>query len=164
MLNGSEFGRFRLGGRPFFPNLFDHIGADETIKPWSGWDQRGVDVFVADLWLVRFPVPGGDGALEEAAVVRFEFVAPRFGLAATFDRVFGGEARLFEFGFVVGAAAFVTEQGPLEERLGQRHHVLDRFGEDHVLVGPVAAIGEADPKVEARIIRQLKYSREMTNA
>ena len=44
----------------------------------------------------------------------------------------------------------------------------DRYKTDSYAAGYFAAwvrqFGEADPKVEARIIRQLKYSMEMTNA
>ena len=43
-----------------------------------------------------------------------------------------------------------------------------KYGNDSYSAGYFSAwvrqFGEADPKVEARIIRQLKYSMEMTNA
>ena len=47
-----------------------------------------------------------------------------------------------EVGLEVGAAAFVALQRALEDRLGQREHVEQRLGEDHVLVGPVAGVGQ----------------------
>ena len=42
----------------------------------------------------------------------------------------------------MGSSGFVPHQCALEDALGDRDHVLEGLGEDHVLVGPVARIGQ----------------------
>ena len=47
-----------------------------------------------------------------------------------------------EFRLEMRAAAFVALQRPFQNRLGHREHVEQRFGEDDVLVRPVAGVGK----------------------
>ena len=139
---------------PLIPDFLDHLRSDQAIEPRAGWNERRVHVFIAQL---RFAVgrQNGDGRFEPAARVGLETVAPGLGLAPPFGRIGPLDAGHGKLGLEMRAATFVAGQRPFENRLGQREHVEQRFGEHHVLIGPLTGVGKRTPPCPDGQLRHL---------
>ena len=115
---GSRFPRCLT----LFPHLLDYLRTDETIQAWTRRDQRCIDILVSQIYLVS--IPRRDGRFQPFAIVFFETITPGFRLGAARFRRFSRQRRHGEFRLVMSTTALITLQGPFQNRLGQREHVM----------------------------------------